>query len=272
MKTTTYRATLNNGATHHFESPSETDARNLCEAMDWIYHGPARETAGPPPEAADEAWKKGPKRRPQGRPLTTAQVRSIAITARQAFDNLEKHDLIEAEGETKTARFDLWRRQIMKEITGQTSLNRCQNSHYRPLKEAFLKLAGKPHDAPEAHCHGPQNSGFDTMEKREELHHLIRAALEEHRRVVEKPRNDREAAYSLRATTQGGILGEHYLLAIARNQTKKNLNHLGDLIILDASHLQRLLYTVRNRIAAREGRGQTENRNKSQRKNPPTDQ
>ena len=55
------------------------------------------------------------------------------------------------------------------------------------------------------------------------------------------------------------------MMAIARGKNPSaTLYESGCLITLTAAKLEQLLWTLRNRIAAREGRGKTANRNKNQ--------
>jgi hypothetical protein len=67
------------------------------------------------------------------------------------------------------------------------------------------------------------------------------------------------------ASIKGGVINEAYLMAIAK---AKNPGHTlydsGCLLKLPASRLEQLLFTLRNRIAAREGRGDSSKRNKGQ--------
>jgi hypothetical protein len=63
-----------------------------------------------------------------------------------------------------------------------------------------------------------------------------------------------------------GQIGEAYVMTVAkRKNPKRTLTDFASLVTLPAKQLEDLLWTIRNRIAAKEGRGQTENRNKKQR-------
>lgn len=260
---------------HVFLACNDELAREICAAMDWRYDGRALGPVGIDDEQTGESWKKKtakPKSKrktkaaPQYRrresgaamrgnpPLSINQIKALAIEARIAFDHLETYDLIEEEGKTKTARFDAWRANICKDITGKKSFREICNDDFRPLKAEFLKLAGRKWEDPKVHLTGKQSAEkLDTMERREMFVEKIAGDLIAH--VNWARRNGEDVT-----------VGDAYVLSIARRKNPKStIADYSALVTLPADRIKDLFYTVRNRIAAKEGRGKSSNRNKKQR-------
>lgn len=219
-----------------FQAIDEDAARALCDLHGYRFDGQKI------PES-EKTWADG--KAPNNR-LSKKQIITLNILARDAYDHLDGFDLIEEEAPSKSARFALWRHKQQHEVTGHESLKKCRNIDFRPLKLHFLKLAGKPFDAPEALATGQQSADKnDTVENRQVWYRHLIAVLED----------------------AGEGIHPNYLLAIARTQNKyQTLTELESIATLPAAKIQQLLFTLRNRIAAKKGVGETQNRNKNQRK------
>lgn len=202
------------------------------------------------------------------RVVTKKQKATICQLAAAVFKDLDEMGLIDAPGSSASERSQNWRRAEVQKCTGLDSLTKCRNSHYRKLYDHFSSLTGKQYNNPQMKCTGKQSAGMsDTMESREQAIYLISTALAKHEQVVSSPQTAPEISYSVHAKEKGGALRAGYILAIARNQNKEHaLRDFSDIIKLPFARLDNLLYTTRNRIAAREGRGNTRSRNKSQSK------
>jgi len=235
--------------------------------FDGEYHGEAAAGGIEENDPADD-WKNTPATSgpSKGDPLLSKkQKATLAQLANGVFNDLDELGLIDVDGDTKYKRLANWRHDETKKACGKSSLTQCRNSDYRKIYDWFSAMTGRSYN-PQMHCTGKQSGQRgDTMERREQLIILIEEALMEHARVVSEPRNEAERAASQIAQVNGGSIGEGYILSIARAKNKHaDLKHFGDLIKLKSVPLEQLLYTTRNRIAAREGRGSTKNRNKNQ--------
>lgn len=255
---------------HEFSAAHAAAAEAYCLMHDLrlegVYKGGA--TAGDM-EKNDpaEQWKKpgGPLK--GDRPLSKKQKATLCQLAAAVFRDLDDLGLADAEGSSNTERMQNWRREEVRKVTGLDSLTKCRNSHYRRIHDHLSTMTGKQYESPQMKCTGPQTSERDTMEAREQAINLINCALAKHEQVVNSPETAPEVHASQHAKEKGGPLHPGYILAIARNQNKAaDLRHIGDLVKLPFEKLDNLLSTTRNRIAAREGRGNSRNRNKSQRK------
>lgn len=248
---------------HEFQASNDELAREVCLAWGWRFDG--RSLPLEPTTEKDNAddWKKPPpvtRRRRAASPQTTSnpplsrkQIQALAIEARVAYDHLDAYDLIEEEAKTKTARFNLWRANLCEKVTGKRSFRELRNDHYRPLRAQFLVLAGKPFEDPAAMSRGPQSHDpGDTMEAREQIIQRISDELQGHK----------EAAHE-----NAGAIGEAYLMTVAKRKNPRvTLDDFASLVTLPAKRLEELFITIRNRIAAKEGRGDSHQRNKKQRK------
>lgn len=217
-----------------FQAVDEETARNLCDATGYRLDGEKH-----PPEK--KTWADG--HAPNNK-LSKKQIIALSILARDAFKLQLRCDLVEEEATSESAQFNLWRHNQQREITGHESLKKCRNIDFRPLKLHFLKLAGKPFDAPEAIATGQQTADEnDTLENRQIWF--------------------RQISNELKNTTE---INAGYLLTIARTQNKyQTLTDFESIATLPAHKIQQLLFTLRNRISSKKGVGGTKNRNKSQR-------
>ncbi|MGE9267450.1 MAG: hypothetical protein ACQKBY_05085, partial [Verrucomicrobiales bacterium] len=179
-----------------FQAVDEDAARALCDLHGYRFDGPSV-------PKKERTWADG---QTPNRHLSKKQIIALNVLAREAFDHLDKYDLIEEEAPSKSARFSLWRHNVQERVTGHTSLKQCRNKDFRPLKLEFLKLAGRPFDSPEAVSTGQQSAApQDTAESRETWFRLIKDELEN---------------YRLNYAHKFGDLTPAYLLTIARAQNK----------------------------------------------------
>lgn len=234
-----------------FETPDGDSARAMCDAHGWEFirvYQPGGDADRPAAQPA-----KG------NHPLSQQQIRALAIECKATYQFQKEFGLTDL-AETE------WRHEQIQSKTGCDGLRQCQNSHYAKLMRHFKRLRGeKTIDAPSG---GRQSGeGGDTLQRREQLLALIAHELGSHARRVTKPQDGHETRLSEHAKTKGGAIGEDYLMKIARAKNPGiTLHDCGCLLTLTAAKLEHLLFTLRNRIAGREGRGSAGKRNKSQRK------
>lgn len=198
-----------------------------------------------------------------GKPLSNAQKARLSILAREAFDLLDEHGLIDADGKSLSARFKSWAAAEKVKAVGIASLTDCRNAHYRTLRGHFLGLAGKEDQefkdytrTGKVRDNGPET---DTHERRENFRKLIMDELLAHGRRCDPRHPDFNQAIAETVAEKGGVITGGYIVAIAKAKNKGRA-----LDSLTATQLEQILITARNRIAAKEGRGKTANRNKSQ--------
>lgn len=203
-----------------------------------------------------------------GKPLSNAQKAAISQTARQAFDIQDRAGQVDGWG-SDSKRFETWRREQQAQAVGIASLRECGNNHYRPLMSHFLCLAGK-HDTAFTYTvktgrvkdHGQAE---DTHESRETRRALIMQALVDHGHRCDNLSDRYEPHTAASVAAKGGLITAGYVIAIAKGKCRGKA-----LDSLTATQLDQILYTVRNRISAREGKGDTQKRNNAQRKNAPS--
>lgn len=206
------------------------------------------------PQAGPAPARPRSRRAPAGA-LTRRQKAALAQLATAAWEiqlDLGVEEI--PEGVSRTAALNAWRRREQLQATGIESLTQATQAHFRPLKAHFLTLAGREAEALGLHLRsGPtrdHGQPGDTHEEREKWRHLILRELQEHgRRMAAEGRDD--------------VITAAYVESIARAKHRRRLDSL------TARDLERLLYTTRNRIAAREGRGDPAKRNQSQRRRHP---
>ncbi len=223
-------------------------------------------------------WSRGEAARPPrrsggggGNPLSRDQKAALCQLARIAF---ERHDALglihdellgEAAGGSASARFAEWRRMQQRIAVGRDSLTECRNGHYRTLRAHFSLLAGREdkayRDLTRTGRVKDRGAAADTHENRETMRRLILEELLAHGHRCDPRRTEFDPAISAVVEKKGGIINQHYVISIAKMKCRGR-----KLDSLTAGELEQILYTVRNRIAAREGRGKTGSRNKSQRR------
>lgn len=159
-------------------------------------------------------------------PLSKKQKAHLAQLARQAFNQLDKVGLIDAPGDTTSARFAAWRHAQQAEACGQPSLTRCTQDDYLPLRAHLNGLLGRDDRAFTDHLKaGPENDHADpndTPEHRDQLIHLINEQIDGTR-------------YSI-----------GYVIAIARNKCRNP--RLKNLESLTVTQLTQLLMTIKSRV------------------------
>jgi hypothetical protein len=225
-------------------------ARAVCDANGW--------------ELIRVYKKGGDSDRPAGShakgdpPLTPKQLQTLAIEAGKTHRALSRMALT-------TDAVDDWRHAEVWKCVRREGLSHCQNSHYRKLLAHFRTLRGEFTPGAPDKTSRQSREGGDTLERREQVLVLLAKELGHHARRVENPQTEAEARLAAHASTKGGVIGEDYLMALARAKNPgQTLHDTGCLLKLPASRLEQLLYTLRNRIAAREGRGDPKKRNKGQ--------
>ena len=198
-----------------------------------------------------------------GKPLSNLQKATISQAASTAFHIQDRAGMVEIRG-SDTQRLNDWRHEQQLEVTGHASLRECGNNHYRSLMAHFLILAGKDATAYQhlttTGRYRDHSPAADTHEARESARHLISMELTQHGRRCLTGEPEYSAAIAAHVHAKGGCIPAAYITAIAKAQLAGRA-----LDSLTAAELTRLLYTTRNRIAAREGRGVVAKRNKSQR-------
>lgn len=219
-------------------------------------------TGGKPAAMAKPETGRRPVKRDAGKPLSNLQKATISQTARQAFIVQDRAGLVDATG-SETARLAEWRHRQQLAAGCPASLRDCGNNHYRSLMAHFLCLAGKDDTAFRYQLKTgrvkDRGAEEDTHENRETQRRLIVQALLEHGRRCEPQAKEYDPALAATVAENGGIITQGYVVNIAKMKNKgKSLDSL------TATDLAQILYTIRNRIAAKEGRGKPARRNKKQ--------
>ncbi len=219
---------------HQFETFGEDAARAYCDIAGWDFI---------------RAWEEGghsdrPERKQPdpGRSVTPKQMKALITEAQTTY---KLHCSVM--GDDDMPGFDEWRYAQLAMINkGLTSFRQIPAKLYQKVKNHFRLLRGAPAVGnPQAHR---KQSGErdDSLQHREQMLYLLAKELGEHAKRAET---------NAHAQAKGGALNEAYLLTIARGKNKGHtLSDIGDLIKLPVSRLEQLLYTLRNRIASREGR------------------
>jgi hypothetical protein len=176
-------------------------------------------------------------------PLSNLQKSRLAQLAAQAYKAQKYLDVP----------LDEWRRAEQEIACGKSSLRDCTQTHFLSLVAHFQALAGDTTSAKNTWKSTGRVKGstilHDTHENRHAAMANILQELKDHKERLAQWKSDPPAPITY-----------PYVLAIVKNQHKKPIDEL------TAAQLQRLLFTVVNRITAREGRGKTKDRNKSQRR------
>ena len=237
--------------TFEFATPDGEAARAMCDAHGWEFirvYQPGKDADRKPQAAQGD------------HPLSPRQIQTIAIEAGKAWRIQQETGLTDLPE-------NAWRQEQVMGLVKRDGLRRCQNSHYPKLLRHFKTLNGSAQGPAAAASAQQSGEGGDTLPRREQLLALLANELGQHARRVEKPMTEQESASSAHAKTKGGVINEAYLLAIARAKNPGvTLHDAGCLLILTAAKLEHLLFTLRNRIAGREGRGDASRRDKGQRK------
>ncbi len=228
-------------APHHFETFGEDAARAYCDAQGWEFI-----------RAFLEGSHSDRRGKADGSPMISAkQLKSLIVEAQTTYRTLTKRGVDMPE-------FDDWRKDILIQIVKRDSFREITNKQFAKVRNTFRSLRGA---APIGNSYeGKRQSGEagDTLEMRQRQIYLIAAALGKHAK-------DAETCPHCQA--KGGAIGFSYLIGIAAAKNRGHtLRDIDDLIKLPTSRLEQLLFTIRNRIAAREGKGDGGKPNKGQRK------
>lgn len=203
-------------------------------------------------------------RRGGGRALTRKQIVKLKQIARAAFEHQEAMGLIEDDARSRSARLKAWIRAEQLAAVGIESLNDCGNDHFRSIRAHFLALGGREDAAYRDHTrtgrvkdHGEKD---DTHEARELVRRKISDELLAHGRRCDPQSREYQPALAATVERRGGIITAGYVHTLARAKGRGK-----PLAGLTRGQLWQIYYTLRNRIADREERGDRDERNKKQR-------
>ncbi|MGJ8674026.1 hypothetical protein [Rubritalea sp.] len=114
-------------------------------------------------------------------PLTPKQKSVLAQLAKTAFDHEYKYGLVDAPGDTKAKQLTNWRHAQQSEAVGKSSLTKCKQQDFLPLRAHFNSILGLDDKAFNDHLKSlPANDNADktdTKEERERKIHLIKQTL-----------------------------------------------------------------------------------------------
>lgn len=227
--------------------------------------------------------------------LTPNEIRPLIMAASKAFKIQETAGLTDS-GET----FDTWRKRQCLEAVNKPGLTACNHTHFRPLLAHFQTLAGDDFKAFKTHMRSGKPTDHavpnDTFEAREIIVHTIADALAAHLHLAQTPAElllaetsaifaiihptippeavESSAAFQKILTRKQAIkspLSVGYIVHLARQKTRRPDLNLGSdwkaglAERCTLSQLTQLRATLVNRIAAVEGVGSSQDRNKSQR-------
>jgi hypothetical protein len=231
--------------------------------------------------------------------LTPAEIRPLVMAASKAFKIQEQNGLTDS-GET----FDTWRHRQCMEAVGKSGITACNHADFRPLLAHFQTLAGDDDRAFKTHMRSGKPTDHaapgDTHEAREAVVSVIADTLAAHMHLAtadvktllaESMRFNAHFQPGLRwkespariefrkmltrkaaITAKGkGPLTVGYVVYLTRQKTRRPDLTLGaDWKVglaerCTVSQLAQIRDTLVNRIAAVEGVGSSNTRNKSQR-------
>lgn len=179
--------------------------------------------------------------------LTREETTNLVLQAREAFDHQNRLGRIEP-GQS----FDDWRHDQVMDAVGVPGISKIARSEWRKVKAHFLALSGRDDEAFKllnqtgVKTYRPA-SPDDTWESSEAYVAHIRTALANHAQAT--------------VTHPKGHIHAGWFLAAARQRTGKPTLILDTLAErLDAETLCGLLSHLRNHIATREGRADTDRR------------
>ncbi len=235
--------------------------------------------------------------KPRGN-LTPNEIRPLIMAANKAFKIQETAGLTDP-GET----FDTWRKRQCMEAVNKPGITACNHTHFRPLLAHFQTLAGDDFQAFQTHMRSGKPTDHaasgDTFEARETLVHSLAEILAAHLNLANTPAEtllaETTALFAVihptippeavesspafqnllsrkQAIAAKAPLSVGYIVYLARQKTRRPDLTLGSdwkAGLTDRctfSQLTQLRATLVNRIAAVEGTGTTQGRNKSQRR------
>lgn len=177
------------------------------------------------------------------------------MTAKKAFSRQESLGLVD------DLSFDDWRRVESVACCGKR-VSQATQRDFLKLDAHFSKLAGlhARHALKTAkRLPKARERKENTPEKAEQYRHLIAQELGMHYKVMRAKAKAARPVGEEPTPEQIGAIGWPYVHKIAANKFKGT-----PLEKLDAIQTEQLLYTIRNRIAAKEGREEVAGRNKKQ--------
>jgi len=236
---------------HEFETAGPDAAHAYCDVMGWellrVYQ-----------EGSDSDRPLGTRNKPS-RPLSQRQVIALAAEAQQTHRFLIRAGI-------DVPVFDDWRHSVVSQAIGKPSFKDITNAQFMKVRNAFRELRGAAPLGSSYDAKRQTREAGDTLETRSRAMHMLAQSLGTHARVVSNPATPDEELASAHAQKKGGAIGIPYMIALATAKNRgQQIKDIDDLVKLPTSRLEQLFYTLRNRIAAREGRGDKDKRNKSQR-------
>lgn len=234
---------------HEFATVNGEVARAVCDANGWEFIRVYQ------PGGDSDRGKSYPAK--GRRALSTKQKTVLAREAQKTHRALTNMGVV-------TDSFDDWRHAQVWACVRKEGLRDCDHTHYVKLLGHFRELRGEKTIGYVSNKRQSREGG-DTLERRQQLIHQLAYELGSHARKVDKPTTPMEQRHAAHAIEKGGAITEAYLVTIAAAKNPgQSIADVGDLLKIPASRLEQLLYTLRNRIASREGRGDSRNRDKKQ--------
>lgn len=223
---------------HEFETYGEPAARAFCDFQGWDFIRCYREGSN-----SDRRGKSD-----HSPLISPKQMKALIVEAQETYRTLTKHGI-------DLPPFDDWRKDLLRQMVRVESFKLVTNAQFPKVRNSFRSIRGaEPLGNSHAGNRQSREAG-DTLDQRQKRVYLIAWELGEHARRM-------AAAEAPQALVTVG-----YMLTIARAKNRATvIADVDDLIKLPVSRLDQLLYTIRNRIAAKEGKGDAAKRNKGQRK------
>ncbi len=225
-------------ASHEFETFGEEAARAMCDLNGWDFIRCYQEGSH-----SDRPEKLKPV---AVLVVSAQQVKCLIIEAQQTYRARSKLGI-------EQPAFDEWRAQELRDVAKVDSFKILPNAKFMKVRNHFRHLRGASALGNSYDAKRQSRERGDTLETRQQQMYLIAQALGEHARIMETK------------MMQSATITVGYLLTIARAKNKgQTIGDIDDLVKLPTSRLEQLLFTIKNRIAAKEGRGDKSNRNKGQ--------
>lgn len=229
-------------SSHEFETFGEEAARACCDIEGWDFIRCYLE--------GSDSDRRG---KDKGSPLISAkQLQALQSEAGETYKKLIGYGVDLPPREE-------WRKGVLAECVRVDSFKLVTNAQFMKVRNRFRELRGATLLGNSYQARRQSREAGDTLEMRQRVMFTLAQVMGDHARVAEECEACRE---------KGGAIGIPYLLTIAQAKNRAaTIRDIEDLVKLPVSRLEQLLFTIRNRIAAREGRGENERRNKKQRKN-----
>lgn len=223
---------------HEFETFGEEAARAMCDLQGWDFIRCYQEGSH-----SDRPEK---EKAPALLIISKQQLKCLIIEAQDTYRQRAKLGI-------EQPAFDEWRAAELRNVAKVDSFKILPNAKFMKVRNHFRNLRGAAALGNSYEAKRQSKERGDTLETRQQQMYLIAQALGNHARFMEMK------------NLQAATITVGYLLTIARAKNKAHtIQDIDDLVKLPTSRLEQLLYTIRNRIAAKEGRGDKSNRNKGQ--------